>query len=130
MSEKYISQSEDPLPHRAEHSYHYNKESKGTLGEVVVTDPRDPFVWLYSDTANIHSFPSANGKQLLWIVYRMNGHMPETDNDAKWRDERNDANALFENVSPTDLNCIRRYQAHLFAHLEAEDAIKVRAQSL
>ena len=118
MSEKYITQSEDPLALRAEHSHRFNKEPKGTLGEVVVTDPRDPFVWLYSDTAHVHSFPSANGKQLLWIIYRMNGHMPESDNDAKWRDERNDADALFENISPTDLNCIRRYQAHLLAHLD------------
>jgi len=49
MSEIVPSQSEDPLPLRVGNPDFFPKKDK-TLGEYVVTDPRDPFVWLASAT--------------------------------------------------------------------------------
>jgi len=122
MSEYIPSQSEDPLPITGEYSYGYNKEPKSTLGEVVVTDERDPFVWLQSEVSKIHEMPSKDGKQVLWFMYRMNGSLPASDQDAKWRDESTDIDTVFARLSRTDMACVERYMAHL-AHMDAEEAL-------
>jgi hypothetical protein len=123
MLEHTPLQSEDPLPITRENSYTYNKEPKGTLGEIVVTDPRDPFVWLQTEAFKPYEQPSSNGKQLLWFIYRMNGNMPQSETDIKWRDDRDDIEATLKNSSRIDMNVANRYQLHL-THLDAEQAIK------
>lgn len=130
MSEHPPLQSEDPLPISGEYSHRYNKEPLGTLGEIVVTDPRDPFVWLAKDVSNEYEMPSKNGKQLLWFIYRLNGNMPQTESDVKWRDDREDINSILKNISLTDIEAADRYIEHL-VHLDAEAAInEINDQSL
>jgi len=112
MSEIVPSQSEDPLPPRVGNPDFFPKKDK-TLGEYVVTDPRDPFVWLASATEKTVQRPSRNAKQILWAMYRMNGNFPADDEYLKWRDRDLDTEARFDELYEADLKCIDRYQKFL-----------------
>lgn len=118
MSERALIQPEDPLPLPREYSHRYNNEPPSTLGEVVVTDPRDPFVWLASEISNTSEMPSTNGKQLLWLIYRMNGNFP--DDKGKLRDQEViDDQAM--TLSEQDIRCSLAYQKYLI-RIDAENA--------
>lgn len=112
MSEKMSSQSEDPLPLGSGitvPSYLYDKEPRGTLGELVVTDPLDPFVWLSKIP---RPSLSEKAKQVLWAIYRLSGHFPDGSQVGKLRDEMI-AEDLFEGLSEIDIAYIESYGKYL-----------------
>jgi len=123
MYKRTSAESIDPLPRTIpqleDARYEYYKDPPSTLGELVVTDPRDPFVWLNLETASSKQRPTEKGKQLLWITYRMNGNFPKTDADIKWRDTTIEFRNIFRNISQIDLAYLDKYQRHL-ARLDAE----------
>lgn len=109
MSTETPSQSEDPLPTSVDHSYYYANEAPSGLGELVVTDPRDPFTWTSAHNLRL----STEGRDILWLVYRLDGNFPQQDKDYKYRDDLVDMNKRFEHLDKYDLYCIEAYQRHL-----------------
>lgn len=109
MSEKLSQPSEDPPPITGTPSYRYNAEPPGSLGELVVTDPLDPFVWL-SKMPSVGL--SENAKQVLWVIYRLSGHFPDESQPSKLRD-RIPADTLFEGLSTVDIAYIESYEKYL-----------------
>ena len=122
MSEITPLQSEDPLPPRVNNP-DFSPKKDYTLGEYVVTNPRDPFVWLASATEKVVQRPSKNAKQVLWAMYRMSGNFPDDDEYLKWRDRSLDTESLFKDLYEADLMCIDRYQKFL-AKTDAEEAFE------
>lgn len=118
MSEKLPPQSEDPLPINDNPPYRYSKELPGSLGELVVTDPRDPFVWL-SRIPNAH--PSEKAKQAMWAVYRLDGNFSD-GRTGKLRDQEAPTD-LFEGLSELDDRYITAYQKYLIS-LDIEEAVQ------
>lgn len=106
----------------------FNRNFPSTLGEVVVTDPRDPFVYINAHTSKAHEAPSERAKQLLWTVYRINGNLPDSDDDAKWHDLMIKTDRLFENLTQKDVAWTEKYIKHL-AHLDFEDAMRTADNS-
>lgn len=120
MSEKLPPQSEDPLPINDNPPYRYSKELPGSLGELVVTDPRDPFVWL-SRIPNAH--PSEKAKQAMWAVYRLDGNFSD-GRTGKLRDQEAPTD-LFEGLSELDDRYITAYQKYLIS-IDIEEAVQRR----
>jgi len=103
------------------------QRQEGHLGELVVTDPRDPFHWLNAESPHPDIKPSSNGKQLLWWMYRMSGHPPRPDQDVKRRDERDDVEKVIKNLTERDYIFFERYKAHL-ERLDAEAVDEIHDQ--
>jgi hypothetical protein len=114
MLEMFPPPPEDPLPVSRESSHRYSKDLPSTLGEVVVTDPRDPFVWLASHLDRPSDTPSDKGKQLLWEVYRFSVNPLKNPKDSKWRDKIMGTQDLMSGISEIDLRCVAAYDAYLF----------------
>jgi len=121
-----------PLKPERDAPFHEKRQERalmqeGTLGDLVVTDPRDPFHWLNAESPNPDIKPSSNGKQLLWWMYRMSGHPPRPDQDMKLRDERDDIEDVITNLTERDYIFFERYKAHL-ERLDAEAVDEIHDQ--
>jgi hypothetical protein len=114
MLELFSPPPEDPLPVSGDSSHRYKSDLPSTLGEVVVTDPRDPFVWLAGHLDRPSDAPSDKGKQLLWEVYRFSVNPLKDPKDSKWRDKIMGTQDLMSDISDTDLRCVAAYDAYLF----------------
>lgn len=112
MSERTVLQTEDPLPTTYDNDTFNPFNPESTLGEIVVTDTRDPFVWL--STLQHPEFPlSEPAKQLLWNTYRLNGNMPRTEDDIKWRDHFVMNERAVEGISDSDMRIITQYESYI-----------------
>lgn len=122
MIEIISSQSEDPLPPSPFLSdtgtYDTNQRSSG-LGELVSSNPKDPFVWL---SRIPYANPSENAKKVMWATFRLSGNFPDQDRTGKNRDLES-SHDLFNGLNDSDVVYIEKYQKYLI-ELESRDTIR------
>lgn len=114
------AQNEDPLPIRPRAllgvteygTLDFDHDHPHTVGELVVTDERDPFRWLATQI-NVLAPMTENGKHVLWGLYRANGNVPANPGDVKWRDEVLALEDTVPVASNNDWTYIHKYQQYL-----------------
>ena len=115
MSEHTLPTSEEPPSPSSLDTYRQYRKPLESAEGLAVTDPRDPFVWLYRQAIlNMSSTPiSSRGKNMLWFTYRINGNYPETEHHEKWRDKELTAEDLALELTDYDKKYVEEYQKHL-----------------
>ena len=106
-------------------AYPVLQELPSTLGELVVTDPRDPIVWKSAQNLELSSRAFA----ACWAIYRERGlaernGVPLSESEIKFHDKYLDDELVLKaiwskNYTDVDADVVMRYIAHL--HL-IEDA--------
>ena len=118
----HAAQNEDSLPKRpwapalgmTEYgTLDFDHDQPHTLGELVVTDERDPFHWLATHVQVLAPM-TEDGKHVLWGLYRANGNMPAGPEGVKWRDEVLAREETTLRPSLNDWKYIHLYHKHLY----------------
>jgi len=115
MLEHTLPTSEEPPSPSSLDTYRQQYKPLESAEGLAVTDPRDPFVWLYRQTIlNMSSTPiSSRGKNMLWFTYRLNGNYPNTESSEKWRDKELTSEDLSLELTAYDKRYVEEYQKHL-----------------
>jgi|GEM_PF-4658635 len=116
MTESYTSQDTEPLPLEYLDYEPFDERTSSKLGELVVTDPKDPFVWKVNE--KLH--PSKRVMGLLWFMYRMSGHFPTDENKAgSDRDKDIMDGRILDQLNLNEVDILLKYVSFLATEPEA-----------